>query len=232
MHEGFAATVQQLIENSPWIAFGAVFIGGLLTAMNPCVLAMIPLSVAYVSGVEGATTWKRSLLYSFCMVLGLSLTFAVLGVLASLLGEAVGGSRQIWNWVVAVVCLLMGLHLMEVLNVPIPALTKVQPNTRGAVGALLLGVLFGFVSTPCAGPILLVLLAYLGTQGASPLYGGGLLLTYALGHSMLILVAGTSMGAARSLTSSERFQKWSGVLKKGAGAVIVAIGIYFVWQAI
>jgi cytochrome c-type biogenesis protein len=232
MHETLAETTRQLIAQSPWLAFGAVFIGGLLTASNPCVLAMIPLSVAYVGGVEGATNWKRSLGFSLCMVVGLSATFAILGVLASLLGGAVGGSKAVWTWVVAVVCLLMGLHLMEVLKVPIPAAAKVQPGTRGALGALLLGVLFGFVSTPCAGPILIVLLAYLATQGASPLYGGGLLLAYALGHSMLIIVAGTSMGVARGLLSSERFGKWSGGLRKVAGAVIIAVGIYFVMQAV
>ncbi len=232
MHEALADNVQSLIGSAPWLAFGAVFVGGLLTASNPCVLAMIPLSVAYVGGTEGATNWKRSLGFAFCMVLGLSLTFAILGVLASLLGGAVGGSTQIWNWVVAGVCITMGLHLMEVLTVPIPAVAKVQPSTRGALGAFLLGILFGFVSTPCAGPILVVLLAYLATQGASPIFGGGLLLTYALGHSALIIVAGTSMGIARGLLSSERFAHWTGILKKVAGAVIIIVGIYFVIQAI
>ena len=232
MHEALAANVESLIASAPWVALGAVFLGGLLTASNPCVLAMIPLSVAYVGGAEGATNWKRSLGFSLCMVLGLSLTFAVLGVLASLLGGAVGGSKQVWSWVVAVVCIVMGLHLMEVLTIPIPAVVKVEPKARGALGAFLLGVLFGFVSTPCAGPILVVLLAYLATQGASPLFGGALLLSYALGHSALIIVAGTSMGAARGLLASERFGKWSGRLKKVAGGVIIAVGIYFVLQAI
>ncbi len=232
MHESLAETIKHLIAQSPWLAFGAVFVGGLLTASNPCVLAMIPLSVAYVGGTEGATNWRRSLGFSLCMVVGLSATFAILGVLASLLGGAVGGSKAVWTWVVAGVCLLMGLHLMDVITVPIPAVTKVQPGARGALGALLLGVLFGFVSTPCAGPILIVLLAYLATQGASPVYGGALLLTYALGHSMLIIVAGTSMGAARGLLASDRFARWGGLLKKVAGGVIVVVGLYFVLQAL
>jgi len=232
MPEALAETTKQLIAQNPWLAFGAVFLGGLLTASNPCVLAMIPLSVAYVGGVEGATDWKRSLAFSLCLVVGLSATFAVLGALAGAVGGAIGGSKGFWTWVVAWVCLVMGLHLMDVLHIPIPAVTKVQPGTRGALGALLLGVLFGFVSTPCAGPILAVLLAYLATQGASPLYGGGLLLAYALGHSMLIVVAGTSMGAARGLLASERFARWSSLSRKVAGAVIVAMGIYLLVQAL
>lgn len=229
--ETLAANVQGLIEQSPWLAFAAVLLGGVLTACNPCVLAMIPLSVAYVAGAEGATNWKRSLGFSLCMVVGLSVTFAALGVLASLLGGAVGGSKQTWNWVVAAVCIVMGLHFMEVLTVPIPKMANVQPTTRGALGALLLGVLFGLVSTPCAGPILVVLLAYLATRGASPLYGGSLLFTYALGHSALILLAGTSMGLARGLLASDRFNRGVAVSKKVAGAVIILVGLYFAFQA-
>jgi len=230
--QDLAAHIEAVIHQAPWLAFGAVFLGGLLTACNPCVLAMIPLGVAYVGGAEGASDWKRALGFSFCMVLGLSVVFAVLGVLASLLGTAVGGSSRLWSLLVAGVCLVMGLHLMEVLNFPIPAVTRVQPGARGALGAFLLGALFGFVSTPCAGPILVVLLAYLGTHGASPLYGGGLLLTYALGHSALILVAGTSMGIARGLMTSARFHKAVAITKKVAGAVIIAVGVYFVLQAV
>jgi len=230
--ESLAETVQEVIQHSPWLALGAVFVGGLLTASNPCVLAVIPLSIAYVGGAAGATNWRRSLGFSLCMAVGLSLTFAVLGVLASLLGGAVGGSKRMWNIVIGAVCLVMGLHLMEVVQVRMPAVARVQPAARGALGALLLGVLFGFVSTPCAGPILLVLLAYLSTQGASPIYGGALLLSYGMGHCALIIVAGTSMGAARGLLESRRFAKWTDVCKKIAGGVIVAIGVYFVLQAI
>jgi cytochrome c-type biogenesis protein len=232
VHEALAVHVQSLLASAPGLALGAAFVGGLLTASNPCVLAMIPLSVAYVGGTEGATNWKRSLGFSLCMVLGLSLTFAVLGVAASLVGGALGGGRRVWNGVIAVVCVVMGLHLMEVFTLPLPALARVEPRARGAVGAFLLGVLFGCVSTPCAGPILLVLLAYLATQGASPVYGGGLLLAYALGHSALIIVAGTSMGLARGLLSSDRFARGSAVLKKVAGATIIAVGLYFLVQAI
>jgi cytochrome c-type biogenesis protein len=230
--ESFAESVQQVIHSNPWLGIGVVFVGGLLTASNPCVLAVIPLSIAYVGGVEGATNWKRSLGFSLCMALGLSATFAVLGVLASLLGGAVGGDKRIWNIIVAAVCLVMGLHLMEVVNFPVPAVARAQPTTRGALGALILGVLFGLVATPCAGPILVVLLAYLTTQGASPVYGGALLLTYGMGHCALIIVAGTSMGAARGLLESRRFAKWTAACKKVAGGIIVAVGIYFLLGAI
>ena len=92
---------------------------------------------------------------------------------------------------------------------------------------MILGLLFGLVSAPCAAPILVVLLTYLAGSGASIPYGGGLLLAYALGHSLLIIVAGTSMGAARALIENKKMTRATEILRRGAGAVILLVGLYF-----
>jgi cytochrome c biogenesis protein CcdA len=178
------------------LAVLAVFVGGVLTASNPCVLAMIPLMMSFVAGQEDLTVGPlRAFLYSLVFVAGLAITFTVLGVAAALAGSLYGDVSKVWNWIVAAVCLVMGLHLMGVLKFSIPVPLEVQPKTRGIVGAFIMGLLFGVVSAPCAAPILVVLLTYLAGSGSSVAYGA-LLLLYALGHSMLILLAGTSMGFA------------------------------------
>jgi cytochrome c-type biogenesis protein len=128
---------------------------------------------------------------------------------------------------------VMGLHLMGVLTIPIPSLgSKLQPKTRGLLGALLLGLLFGIVSAPCAAPILVVLLTYLAGSDSSVGWGGLLLLVYALGHSLIILIAGTSMGAARALIENKRMTRTLEILRKGAGAVIILVGVYFVYRSL
>ena len=99
-------------------------------------------------------------------------------------------------------------------------------------GALIMGLLFGVVSAPCAAPILVVLLTYLAGTGASVAYGALLLLTYALGHSVLILIAGTSMGLARKLIESQGFNRATDLLRRGAGLVIIGVGIFFIWQGL
>ena len=81
-------------------------------------------------------------------------------------------------------------------------------------------------------PILVVLLTYLAGSGSSVAYGGLLLLVYALGHSVLILVAGTSMGAARKIIESKRATAVSLWLRRVAGGVIVLVGAYFVYRAL
>ncbi len=219
----------QYINTNPWLAIVAVFVGGILTASNPCVLAMIPLMMSFVAGRrEEKRGVLRALGFSFVFVLGLSITFTVMGMVAALAGKMYGEVSSAWNFVVAALCVVMGLHLMGVLTVPIPSLAdKVQPKTRGLLGALVLGLLFGLVSAPCSAPILVVLLTYLAGSGASVPYGGLLLLVYALGHSLLIIIAGTSMGAARTLIENKKMTRTTEILRKGAGAVIVLVGIYF-----
>ena len=222
------------IDTNPWLAVAAVFAGGVLTASNPCVLAMIPLMMSFVAGRrEEKPGVLRALGFSTVFVLGLSITFTALGMVAALAGRMYGDVSSAWSWVVAAVCVVMGLHLMGVVSVPIPSFAdKVQPKTRGLLGALVLGLLFGLVSAPCAAPILVVLLTYLAGSGASVPYGGLLLLVYALGHSLLIIIAGTSMGAARTLIENKRMTRTMDILRKGAGAVIVLVGVYFAYRGL
>jgi cytochrome c biogenesis protein CcdA len=96
----------------------------------------------------------------------------------------------------------------------------------GSIGAFLLGLLFGVVSTPCAVPILAVLLTFVASQG-NIVYGGLLLFVYALGHSAFILVAGTSMGAAKRLIESRGLRRANLILQRAAGVIIILVGIYF-----
>ena len=231
--DGLVENAGATIQTNPWLAFVAVFVGGMLTASNPCVLAMIPLMMSFVVGRgDQQTGVLKAFVYSVLFVVGLAITFTALGMIAALAGTMYGDVSGVWNWIVAGVCLVMGLHLMGVLEFTIPMPIKVQPRVRGPVGALLLGLLFGIVSTPCAAPILVVLLTYLAGSGASIPYGGLLLLVYALGHSVLILIAGTSMGLAQKILESKRMTRATDVMRRVAGIVIILVGAFFVYEGI
>lgn len=233
MLDQLLSNVGTLIHANPWLALLAVFAGGALTASNPCVLAMIPLMMAFVAGrQESRVGGARALSYSLLFVVGLSITFTVLGMVAALAGTLYGDVSSVWNWVVAAVCLVMGIHLAGLLPFAIPMPFNVQPTTRGALGALILGLMFGVVSAPCAAPVLVVLLTYLAGANASVAWGGLLLFVYALGHSLLIILAGTSMGVARRLIESKKFTRTTEVLRRVAGGVIVLIGVFFAWSAL
>jgi len=226
--EDLFGDIAQLIQHNPWLAVLAVFVGGVTTASNPCVLAMVPLLMSVIAGGE-AVSIKKSLGFSALFVLGLSITFAILGLISALLGRMLGDIGAFWKYLVAGVCLIMGLHLLGLLRFSINLPQTVNVRKGGPVGAFFLGLLFGVVSTPCAVPILAVLLAYVGSKG-NVVYGGFLLLIYALGHSALILIAGTSMGAAKRLIESKGLRNTNWALQKIAGVIIILVGAYFLFR--
>ena len=226
--ESLFGDVSALLQHNPWLAIVAVFLGGVTTALNPCVLAMIPLLMGVVAGKKETTTVRRSLVFSLFFVIGLAITFTVLGLISGLMGRMFGNVGQFWRYVVAGVCLLMGLHLLGLLKLNFPVPAGIRVEKQGYIGAFLLGLLFGVVSTPCAVPILAVLLAFVAEKG-NVLYGGFLLFVYALGHSALVLVAGTSVGAAKGLLESKGLRKAHGILQKVAGVLIIGIGLYFLF---
>jgi cytochrome c-type biogenesis protein len=217
--------VQTIVQNQHGLAFIAVFIGGLISAASPCVLAAIPLIIGYVGGYSEGSK-KKAALYSFVFILGLSVTFTLLGAAASVMGQLLGFMGR-WLYIgLAAIAILMGLQLMGIISIPLPFQKTRAVKTKGLLGAFLLGTLTGTVSSPCATPVLAVILAYVSTQG-NMVYGGSLLFVYALGHCALIFVAGLSIGLTESIVSSRGAQKFSLYSKKLSGALLAVIGIYY-----
>ena len=217
-----------LAERSPWLAPVAVFLGGVLTASNPCVLAMVPLMIGYVGGDQKTRGWRQGLALSFVFVLGLSIVFAVMGMLAALGGRLLGDVGPYWPYLVGTVAVFMGLHLAEIVRFPLPAWSGVTPRKKGILGALLLGAMFGIVSMPCAVPILALVLTSITARGVSLAGGAALLVLYALGHSVLILLAGTSMGWAKRMIEEGRFRTASERTRKAGGILVALVGAYFI----
>ena len=204
MLENILGNLNEIIQTNHWFAPLAAFLGGILTASNPCVLVMIPLMIGFTAGNKESRGIASSLAFSGVFVIGLSITFTLLGIIAALGGRLLGDVGGYWKYIVALVALVMGVHLLGLFqfSFSIPINTKFLK--KGMLGSLLLGMLFGVVSTPCAVPILVLLLTYIAGKGSSLLYGGILLLFYALGHCALILVAGVSMGCLLYTSPSPR----------------------------
>ncbi len=198
--------------------------GGLISAASPCVLAAIPLIIGYVGGYSGGNK-KKAAIYSLVFILGLSITFTVLGAAASAMGQFLSFAGQ-WLYIgLAVIAVTMGLQLMGLISIPLPFQKTRQVKSRGLWGAFLLGLLTGTVSSPCATPVLAVILAYVSTQG-DILYGGSLLFAYAVGHCALIFIAGLSIGLTESMVSSKGIKNFSLYSKRFSGALLILAGLY------
>ncbi|MCK7580314.1 MAG: cytochrome c biogenesis protein CcdA, partial [Chromatiales bacterium] len=136
-------------------------------------LTTIPLVVGFVGGYADGDR-RKAFLYSLSFVVGLSLTFTALGAGGRAVRHPV---RHAWaaGWYVAVGRAGAGHGRADdrVLRPsPFRSRPSTDPNRAGLIGAFLLGLFFGAVSSPCATPVLVVILSFVATQG-QVLYGVG-----------------------------------------------------------
>ena len=214
----------ELITKSGWLAPLLALVAGILTSFTPCSLSSIPLVIGYVGGV-GQRDTKRALWLSVTFAAGAAVTFTALGVIASLAGRLMGTSASWWYIILGVLMILMALQTWGIFEI-IPSSYLIAKNKRrGYVGAFIAGILGGIFSSPCSTPVLIALLAIVAGKG-SILWGILLLLLYSIGHGILAIVAGTSIGFVQKLSSSEKYGKASTVLKIAMGTLILLIGFY------
>lgn len=216
-----------VISKSFWLAPILAFSAGALTSFTPCGLSSIPLVIGYVEGTaNNDTTYALKLSGVFC--LGMAITFTTLGVVASLMGKLIQQGGSWWYIALGILMILMALQTWGVFTF-IPSWTLVSKSkNRGYVGAAIAGALSGLFSSPCATPVIIVLLALVADQG-SILWGGFLLLMYAAGHSVLPIVAGTSIGFAQKLSRSTKYANLSKGLNVLLGLAILGLAFYMLY---
>jgi len=222
--EGLFSSIGEIIQTQGWLAFPSCFLGGVVSSASPCVLAMIPLVIGYVGGyAEGSQ--KKAIQYSIVFTIGLTITFTILGIIAGAMGRLFGDVGRFWNYVLPPVAILLGLYLLGVFNFNIGISQRFMPKKKALLGAFLIGLFFGIVASPCATPVLAVILTFAATRQEIA-YSGGLLLAYALGHWVLVLGAGISAGFAQRVLASRGISNFSTYSKKAGGVILIGVGIY------
>lgn len=241
---GIKAYADRLVsgEIAGFAAFAVAYAGGIVAGFGPCVLPMLPAVFGYVTGhVEDAASlrkrelspraaWGRALALSAVFVLGMSIVFAAIGAIAGALGRAL----LIGTWayyVVAVICVVLGLQMLGLVNLPSGGLNRFlparRPERRGFTGALLFGMLFGVVASPCSTPILAAVATIAAARGSAS-QGAVMLFVYGLGKGAPLLLLGLASG---SLPLIQSFSKATGALTKVGGAALLAAAAYLVWMA-
>jgi cytochrome c biogenesis protein CcdA len=225
----FVDNIEQIAATWPVLAFGVVFLAGVLSSASPCVLAAIPLVVGFVGGYSDGDRWK-AFRYSLAFILGLSLTFTAFGAAAGLLGIMFGTLGGWWHVAAGAVAVVMGLQLAGLYEIQLPISREYKPKCGGLFGSLLLGLFFGVVSSPCATPALVVILTYVATK-VQVLYGVSLLFTYAVGHCLLMLAAGTFTGFVEAFIKTRGVVNFSIWAKRISGGLITVVGCWFICRA-
>ena len=227
MIDGWLAVLSESIRSGTNFAPLLALLAGVITSVTPCALTSVPLVIAYVGGTRQSNP-LRGFALSAVFSIGMAATFTALGVAASLLGKLMGTSSPWWFIALGILMLLMALQILGIFDF-VPSTHLLSRSTRrGYFGAFLAGVLGGFFSSPCATPVLVVLLGLVARSGD---VGRGifLLLLYSIGHSVLVLAAGTSTSFVAKIASSEKVGLFSTVVKfaMGIGLLLVSFFLFY-----
>lgn len=222
--------------SQPLIAIPALFLGGVLTSLNPCIYPMIPITAAIVGGQEvgsvkegGVKRRWRPFLLTLTYVLGLASLYSVLGVIAGMTGTLFGSvSTNPWLYfAMANLLLLSALAMFDVLPVPIPRWALERASGAGTAGrftgAFVMGAVSGLVAAPCGAPIMAAVLTWVTTTQSGAL-GFVYLFSFSLGMCALLVLVGVSSGALARLPRSGAWMSW---IKRGFGVVMLGVAEYY-----
>lgn len=211
--------------DSYFVALGVVFLAGLATALTPCVYPMIAITVS-VFGARQAKSKREGALLSLAFVLGIAALFTPMGVISAVTGAGMGAALSS-PWVSALLAtmfLAMALSMFGLWDMNLPPALQTKLATVGGSGykgAFGIGFVNGLIAAPCTGPVLAVLLAYVGTTGNVG-FGASALFSYSLGLGFLFFVVGTF---AVSLPKSGQ---WLDHVKSVFGVIMLVLSIYYV----
>jgi cytochrome c-type biogenesis protein len=228
MLESFFLTINQWMTGAPALAALGCFLWGMVSVLfSPCHLASIPLIVAYVGGQKALLKPRQAAAYAVVFSVGLFLTIAAIGVICALLGRMLGDVGNYWQIAVGLVLIWVALGMMGVESCSASGSLLYRLNLRGLWGAFALGLAYGLLSGSCTFGFIAPILALITIQKELAT-GIILIVLFALGHCLPIVIAGSSTALVRKLMDSGRWQGAGVWFRKGAGLVIAILGIYFI----
>jgi len=227
--EQLLTSLYHAIEGTPLVALSAAFIWGVLSIiLSPCHLGSIPLIVGFISG-QGQITTRRAFILALLFAAGILLTIILVGVVTAALGRMMGDVGRFSNYIVAGILLLVGLYLLDIIPQISPRAPVVSFKRRGLLAAFLLGLIFGIALGPCTFAYMAPMLAIAFRVGVANLLTGVLLLTfYGLGHTSVIVAAGSSAQAVQKFLNWNEKSKGVLIIKRVCGALVIGAGLYVV----
>jgi thiol:disulfide interchange protein DsbD len=215
-----------LEENGLILAFIFIYLGGLALNLTPCVYPLIPITVSYFGGQSDGRT-SRTFVLTLFYVLGMSITYSILGTVAATTGGLFGSALQN-PWVIlfiAVVLVGLATSMFGFWEFRMPTFLSRRTGQakQGRWGALMMGLTVGIVAAPCIGPFVLGLLTYVGETG-KPALGFLMFFTLAWGMGTPFIILGTISGSISKLPQSGHWMVW---VRKVFGFILLMMALYF-----
>lgn len=216
--------VTEQLTHLSLVSVVVIALAGLLTSLTPCMLSMLPITIAYIGGYQ-AQGKLQGALQSTWFSLGLATTLAGLGIVAASLGKIYGQIGLGLPILVSFLAILMGLNLLEIIPLNFPTLGNtdwIKQELPPSVRSYLLGLTFGLVASPCSTPVLATLLAWVGSSQDLVL-GAGLLLAYTGGYVAPLIIAGTFTATIKKLLE---LRQWSTWINPISGGLLIVFGVF------
>ena len=227
MLDSLFLTINAWMTSASAIALIGCFLWGMVSVLfSPCHLASIPLIVAYVAGRETAVNPKRACLYAGAFTTGLFVTIAAVGIICAWLGRMLGDVGLWWQVPVGAILIWVALGMLGVQACTMSGSILYRLNFRGVHGAFGLGLAYGILSGSCTFGFIAPILAVVTVQQEWAT-GSLMMILFALGHCLPIVIAGSSTAMVRNLTESHAWQDAGSWFRKGAGVVVGLMGLYF-----
>lgn len=212
----------EAISGAPWLAVLAAAGWGVASLiLSPCHLASIPLIVGFIAN-RNDTTPRQAFGYALLFALGILVSIAIVGSATAAAGRMLGDVGPWSNYVVAVVLLMVGLHLLGILPLPWERGLSL-PRYQGKAAALLLGLTFGVALGPCTFAYLAPVLGIIfGVAHTQPGFAVLLLLAYGVGHCTLIVAAGASAEKVQQVLDWNGNSRGAAWMRRVCGLAVLA----------
>ena len=219
------------VQGSPVIAISAAFIWGILSILlSPCHLSSIPLIIGFIDK-QGHGSVKRAFFLSLMFSVGILITIAAVGLITASLGRLLGDVGKIGNYLVALVFVVVGLYLLDIIKLDWVGFSGSEVKQKGWLAALILGLLFGVGVGPCTfaymAPMLGVVFQVASTQ---LMFAIVLLAAFGVGHCSIIVLAGTLTEKVQQYLNWTDQTKGAVILRKVCGVLVILGGIYLLFR--
>ena len=221
-------TINNWIVAESAIAGIGSFLWGMVSVLfSPCHLASIPLIIAYVGGQQQILGSRQAAYYSIAFTLGLFITIALIGIICAVLGRMLGDIGNYWQILVGLVLIWVALGMFGVESCSMSGTLLYRLNLKGIFGAFGLGLAYGVLSGSCTFGFIAPILAIITVQ-QKVASGVILIVLFAIGHCLPIVVAGSSAAMVKGVLENSRWQGATQWFRKGAGVVIIGLAFYFI----
>ena len=206
-----------------------VLLGGVLLNLTPCVLPMMPITLAIIGAGSAAGGKRRGFLFGGAYGLGMALAYGGIGWIILRGGFFVGSfqSSPIFNFAVAALFLVFSLAMFDVFTLDFSRLLKRKRGNGGIWAAMLAGAFSAVLAGACIAPVVLAVLVLAGAL-LSEGHPAAQLLPFALGVGMALPWPFAGAG----LSVLPKPGAWMVRVKQAFGVLLVLLAVYYAFTAV